>query len=84
MSRIPGRFSAWMNRVLDSDERFICGCCDDRFAGRAAGVSHVVACHPEFAAAFTNEPLDHAWTPATEPVPARPVAATRPFMPVWG
>ena len=53
------RISAWLKRVLDTDERVICGCCDERFAGRAAGLSHVVACHPEYAAACANERLDH-------------------------
>ncbi len=74
----------WVNRIIDADERYICGCCDDRFPGRAEGVAHVVAFHPEFAGAFANEPVDHAWTPASEPVPMRPLGTPRPFMPVWG
>ncbi|HEX5336262.1 MAG TPA: hypothetical protein VFW55_10290 [Propionicimonas sp.] len=69
----------WMNRIIDADERHICGCCDDRFPGRAEGVAHVIACHPEFAGA-----VDRDWTPVSEPVPVRPLGTTRPFMPVWG
>jgi hypothetical protein len=84
MSPATGRISALLSRFLDSDERVICGCCDERFAGRAAGISHVVACHPEYAATCTNAPIDHPWTPASEPPPAPPLGATRPFMPVWG
>ena len=83
MSRATGRISAWLSRFLDSDERVICGCCDERFAGRAAGISHVVACHPEYAATCTNEPIDHRW-PANDAPPAPSLGATRPFMPVCG
>ncbi len=81
---ITAGLSRWMNRIIDADERYICGCCDDRFPGRAEGVAHVVACHPEFAGAFANEPFDHDWKPVSEPVPARPLSTPRPFMPVWG
>jgi hypothetical protein len=47
MSHGTGRFSRWVNRVLDADERYICATCDDRFPGRTEGVVHVAACHPE-------------------------------------
>jgi hypothetical protein len=84
MSRSAGRFSRWVNRVLDADERYICGSCDDRFPGRTEGVAHVVACHPQFAGVFATEAADNEWTPASEPLPACPLGTTRPFMPVWG
>ena len=80
---ITAGLSRWMNRILDTDERYICGCCDDRFPGRAEGVSHVVSCHPEFAGAFANEPFDRDATPASEPMPSRLLSTPRPFMPVW-
>ncbi len=39
---------------------------------------------PSSPACFANETVDHDWTPVSEPVPARPLGTTRPFMPVWG
>jgi hypothetical protein len=84
MSSSAGRLSRWMNRVLDADDRYICGCCDDRFPGRPEGVAHVIACHPEFAGFFAKEPVDHDWRPLSEPVAVRPLGTSRPFMPVWG
>lgn len=80
MNRLTGRFSRWMDQVLDADERYICAVCDDRFPGRYEGTSHVVACHPEFAAMLTTETVDHARTAVCEPVTARPSGATRPLV----
>jgi hypothetical protein len=79
MSRATGRFSRWMDRIIDADERYICAACDDRFPGRHEGISHVLACHPEFAGMLTTEAVDQA--PVIEPVAARPLGATRPFAP---
>ncbi len=39
-------------RYLNADNRYICGCCDDRFATREDGIAHVRRCHPEYAAAL--------------------------------
>lgn len=82
MNRVTSRFSRWMSQVLDADERYICGVCDDRFPGRYEGTSHVVACHPEFAGMLTTENVDQDWTPASEPMTARPLGATRPLVAV--
>lgn len=84
MSHATGRLTRWMDRILDADERYICAACDDRFPGRSEGISHVMACHPEFAGMLANEPVDQHWTPDSEPVPARPLGTTRPLMPVLG
>lgn len=82
MSRAAGRISRWMNRILDADERYICAACDERFPGRFEGVSHVTACHPEFAGMLTTDSIGRHWTPASEPVPVRPLGTTRPLQPV--
>lgn len=81
-----GRLSSWLQRTMAADERYICGACDDRFAGRGEGVAHVVRCHPEFAAGLVGiaSPLP-GWTQVAEPCPARTVVATtRPLMPAAG
>lgn len=83
MSRAAGRLSRWLDRVIDADERYICGACDIRFPGRTEGISHVEACHPEFATVATAV-ADHDWTPAGEPALARSLGATSPLMPALG
>jgi hypothetical protein len=83
MSRAVGRLSRWLERVMDADERFICAACDDRFADRSDGITHVMHCHPEFATAFTSEVVAHGRTTIPDACPPRAVGSTsRPLMPV--
>ena len=84
MTRAAARLSRWLDGVIDADRRYICGSCDDRFPGRAEGMAHVLAFHPEFAGTFPTELADPAWTPVSEPAMARPLGTTRPLMPVLG
>ena len=84
MSHTAGRLSHWLDRVIDADERYICGACDIRFPGRIEGISHVEACHPEFARMVTNVVADHDRTPDSEPALALSLGATNPLMPALG
>ena len=46
--RMVLRFDRWLDRVVMTDDRYICAACDDRFRSRAAGIDHVLHCHPEY------------------------------------
>lgn len=50
-----GQLETWLDRVIESDPRFICAACDDRFANRAQGVEHVWRCHPEYEGVLLGE-----------------------------
>ena len=63
--RLVARFDRWVDRVVASDDRYICAACDDRFHDRAEGVDHVLRCHPEYQGVVVYE-----GTPQSRPVPA--------------
>jgi len=50
-----GRVSGWLDRMVESDPRFICAACDDRFPSRALGAEHVWRCHPEYVGVLIAE-----------------------------
>lgn len=71
--RMVARFDRWLDRVVLTDDRYICAACDDRFRSRIQGVEHMLHCHPEYTGVVVYE----AAVPA-----ARPAAAT-PARPNW-
>jgi hypothetical protein len=84
-SQALGRLSRWLQQIIDSDERYICAACNDRFLGRGEGVAHVVRCHPDYAGVLANEAIDPGQRPFAEPCPTRTIVpATRPLMPAAG
>ncbi|HEY3340235.1 MAG TPA: hypothetical protein VGK18_17180 [Propionicimonas sp.] len=56
--RILASIERWMDRLIVTDDRYICGGCDDRFANRSMGVAHVLRCHPEFQGVVVYEDAD--------------------------
>ncbi len=44
------RLFAWFDRLIEADQRYACGVCDDRFNDLALAADHVLHCHPEFRA----------------------------------
>lgn len=56
--RLFVKLERWMDRLITPDDRYICGACDDRFASRSMGVSHVLHCHPEFQGIVVYEDAD--------------------------
>ncbi len=75
MSRGPGRFARWLQQVMDSDGRYICAACDDRFHGRMEGTEHVLRCHPEFAG-VTLTLVDDGPMSVVEPASVRTTCAS--------
>lgn len=85
MSRARGRLSLWLERVIDADERYICAACDDRFANRGDGITHVVHCHPEYASVLAGTTIGHGRTSSPDVCPPRTVGTpTRPLVPAAG
>lgn len=84
--RLVTRFDRWLDRVTMTDDRYICGACDDRFRNRALGFEHVLRCHPEYQGVVVYE-NDQQVRPAPTRLPvglgaakvpvAVPVVATR-------
>jgi hypothetical protein len=56
--RILVTIERWLDRVVGPDERYACGGCDDRFASRSTGISHVLRCHPEYQGVVVYEDAD--------------------------
>ena len=85
MGRAIGRLCFWLQRTMDTEERFICAACDDRFPGRSAAIQHVIHCHPEFAAVYAAETAGHGWeqSPESCPQPVMPGGAL-PLIPSAG
>ncbi len=79
-----GRASAWLDRVVEADPRYICAACDDRFPNHALGAEHVWRCHPEYEGVVIAElaaqktPLVPRTQPARLPLPqAQPALRTQ-------
>ena len=84
-SQAFARLSRWLQRSINTDERYICAACDDRFPGRDEGVAHVVHSHPEFAGALADEVINSGWRQVVQPCPTPTVPApTGPLMPAAG
>ena len=67
---MAARFERWIDRLLATDQRYVCGACDDRFASRGQGAEHVLRCHPEYAGVLVydgNPQLDTVHRPARLP-----------------
>lgn len=85
MSRAQGRLALWLQRVIDADGRYICAACDDRFADRTDGITHVMHCHPEYASMLAGATVAHGRTHAPDVTPPRVVGnPTRPLVPAAG
>ena len=78
-----GQLESWLDRVVESDPRFICAVCDDRFANRGQGVEHVWRCHPEYEGVLLGEiALEGHLRPAPVRVPSRlPSTQMAPVLP---
>lgn len=67
---LVSRFDRWLDRVVATDDRFICAACDDRFHSRSEGIEHVLRCHPEYQGVVVYEG-------APTPVPQTVTVSTR-------
>lgn len=83
ITRALGRFSVWLEKTIDADERYICASCEDRFPGRSAAIEHVIHCHPEFAGVYANESAGREQSPETCPRGLMPGTAL-PLVPAAG
>ncbi|MFT4108865.1 hypothetical protein [Propionicimonas sp.] len=65
--RLVSRFDRWLDRLVATDDRYVCGACDDRFHSRVAGIDHVQRCHPEYQGVVVFDDAI-AGVPAAHPV----------------
>ena len=86
-AKLVARFDRWLDRVVATDDRFVCAACDDRFHSRSEGIEHVLRCHPEYQGVVVYEgaaspqpvtvavpsrrPLSAGFSPAPVPVAVR-------------
>jgi hypothetical protein len=83
-ARLVSRFDHWLDRMLQSDDRYICAACDDRFTSRSQGIAHVLHCHPEYQGVVVYEGAEQLQptVPVTRPVASRPVGLSPAPVPV--
>lgn len=74
-ARLVARFDHWLDRVVATDDRFICAACDDRFHSRAEGIEHVLRCHPEYQGVVVYEGAPAQAQTAVSVPTRRPLAA---------
>ena len=73
--RLVARFDRWLDRLVATDDRFVCAACDNRFHSHFEGTEHVLHCHPEYQGVVIQESTT-TWSPASFSTPARrPLAA---------
>ncbi|MGC3993453.1 MAG: hypothetical protein QM779_04890 [Propionicimonas sp.] len=64
-ARLVSRFDRWLDRLVATDDRYICAACDDRFHSRVDGIDHVRRCHPEYQGVLVFD--DAVAAPHTQP-----------------
>ncbi len=84
IARLVARFDRWLDRVVATDDRYICAACDDRFHNRSEGIEHVLRCHPEYqgVVVYDGAPDQESVTeaaPARRPLPASFPATPAPI-----